>query len=254
MHAVIFVCYRAGRDRQAQAALDDADSAALQRATIVLSIVPGSAAAAAFAAQQQQPYSSSRPRPGMYPRKTPTPPTIIRNLPVVIWVDKSCKHTHKGSDADDTAQEKDAAAAAGGAPAAASTAGSCSGDSDGSQESLCVICCCHFMAGEAVKLLPCMHMYHQACIDAWLERSHVCPVCQVGTEGLLCCARVGVVLGGFGLCCVGRIWVAALRGCWLLCWEGLGACFEGFGCCFGRVSFRGLGCCLGVVSDKQTCR
>jgi hypothetical protein len=190
MHAVIFVCYRAGRDRQAQAALDDADSAALQRATMVLSIVPGSAAAAAFAAQQQQqqPYSSSRPRPGAYPRKTPTPPTIIRNLPVVIWTEKPGKHAHKSSDADDTAQEKDAAAVAGGAvpPAATSTAGSCAGDSDGQQESLCVICCCDFMAGEAVKLLPCMHMYHQACIDAWLERSHVCPVCQVGAESGCC--------------------------------------------------------------------
>lgn len=165
MHAaVIFVCYRAGRDSRQQQELQDEEAGAMQRATIVLSIVPGSAAAAAFTAQQ--PYSSSRSRPSY--RKTPTPPTIIRNLPVVIW-DKPKSHVQEDSDIK---QQKDASNA--------SQASTGSADGSDSKECLCVICCCEYEAGESVKLLPCMHMYHQGCIDAWLERSHVCPVCQVG--------------------------------------------------------------------------
>lgn len=78
-----------------------------------------------------------------------------------------------------------------------------------------------------MKLLPCMHMYHQACIDAWLERSHVCPVCQVGTEGL---AAVPGVVWGWGV--LGSAVLEGLGwlfwGFWALAfWEGLGGCFGG---------------------------
>jgi hypothetical protein len=166
MHAaVIFVCYRAGRDSRQQQELQDEEAGAMRRATIVLSIVPGSTAAAAFAAQQ--PYSSSsshRPRPSS--RKTPTPPTIVRNLPVVIW-DKPKAAAHTAQDSSDTKQQADVSRA--------------SADSElETKECLCVICCCEYEVGEPIKLLPCMHMYHQGCIDAWLGRSHACPVCQVG--------------------------------------------------------------------------
>lgn len=175
MHAaVIFVCYRAGRDNRQQQDVHDEETGAMRRATIVLSIVPGSTAAAAFAAQQ--PYSSHRPRPST--RKTPTPPTIVRNLPVVIWdKPKAAAHTAKGS--SDTKQQADV------------SHGSADSDSE-IQECLCVICCCEYEVGEPIKLLPCLHMYHQGCIDAWLERSHVCPVCQVGD----CFAGLGGCLRG----------------------------------------------------------
>jgi hypothetical protein len=162
MHAaVIFVCYRAGRDGRQQA-LSDEDAASMRRATIVLSIVPGSAAATAFAAQQHT--HVPRPRPTIN-RKTPTPPTIIRNLPVVIW-DKPKAAPAPAADTDTSKDVGDASY-------------SKADDSSDGKETMCVICCCDYEAGEQVKLLPCLHMYHQFCIDAWLERSHVCPVCQV---------------------------------------------------------------------------
>jgi hypothetical protein len=43
---------------------------------------------------------------------------------------------------------------------------------------ICAICYDEFQPEEDVKLLPCMHSYHGACIDAWLRRGHTCPICN----------------------------------------------------------------------------
>ena len=43
---------------------------------------------------------------------------------------------------------------------------------------VCAICYEDFHADEDIKLLPCRHSYHGACIDAWLNRSHRCPMCN----------------------------------------------------------------------------
>eukprot|EP00127_Corallochytrium_limacisporum_P003317 Clim_evm6s148 gene=Clim_evmTU6s148 len=42
----------------------------------------------------------------------------------------------------------------------------------------CQVCREEFEPGHAVKLLPCFHTYHTACIDPWLIRRGACPVCQ----------------------------------------------------------------------------
>ena len=42
----------------------------------------------------------------------------------------------------------------------------------------CLICIGEFEIDELVRLLPCMHRYHKACIDAWLLRSDECPACK----------------------------------------------------------------------------
>lgn len=42
----------------------------------------------------------------------------------------------------------------------------------------CRICLSTFSEGEAVKTLPCLHMYHQNCIDNWLKRKGDCPICR----------------------------------------------------------------------------
>eukprot|EP00931_Biecheleriopsis_adriatica_P077974 TRINITY_DN51448_c0_g1_i1.p1 TRINITY_DN51448_c0_g1~~TRINITY_DN51448_c0_g1_i1.p1 ORF type:complete len:576 (+),score=137.38 TRINITY_DN51448_c0_g1_i1:56-1783(+) len=42
----------------------------------------------------------------------------------------------------------------------------------------CTICCENFSEGENLRLLPCLHRYHVACIDRWLTQSRTCPVCK----------------------------------------------------------------------------
>lgn len=42
----------------------------------------------------------------------------------------------------------------------------------------CSICITVLTAGEAVRCLPCLHSFHQACIDQWLHTSLTCPLCK----------------------------------------------------------------------------
>ena len=43
----------------------------------------------------------------------------------------------------------------------------------------CTICIEDFEEGEQViKLTPCTHMFHQKCINPWLEKSNECPNCK----------------------------------------------------------------------------
>lgn len=45
----------------------------------------------------------------------------------------------------------------------------------------CTICLDTLKKGEAIKTLPCKHMFHQSCIDEWLKQGKaVCPMCRRG--------------------------------------------------------------------------
>jgi hypothetical protein len=46
------------------------------------------------------------------------------------------------------------------------------------EDDVCVVCCEQYQAGDVLKLLPCVHKYHKACITAWLLRQDRCPICQ----------------------------------------------------------------------------
>ncbi|KAI1280701.1 RING finger protein 11 [Halotydeus destructor] len=53
------------------------------------------------------------------------------------------------------------------------------GTYDGSKKNReCVICMNEFLIGDAIRVLPCIHIYHTACIDDWLMRSFTCPSCM----------------------------------------------------------------------------
>jgi E3 ubiquitin-protein ligase RNF13 len=49
---------------------------------------------------------------------------------------------------------------------------------EGVHNSSCVICLDDFEPSERIKALPCRHGFHIICIDPWLERSELCPVCK----------------------------------------------------------------------------
>jgi hypothetical protein len=43
----------------------------------------------------------------------------------------------------------------------------------------CAICLCAMADGEVARQLPrCMHVFHRACVDMWLEAHTTCPVCR----------------------------------------------------------------------------
>lgn len=46
----------------------------------------------------------------------------------------------------------------------------------------CPICLDAFTCGQVVRILPCMDMFHQNCIDQHFRSSTVCPVCQGDVE------------------------------------------------------------------------
>lgn len=43
---------------------------------------------------------------------------------------------------------------------------------------LCAVCLDHFVDGDALRVYPCSHQYHDKCIEPWLAQSSHCPVCR----------------------------------------------------------------------------
>lgn len=41
----------------------------------------------------------------------------------------------------------------------------------------CMICMNEYEAGEELRFLPCMHIYHRECVDQWLMKALRCPEC-----------------------------------------------------------------------------
>lgn len=49
----------------------------------------------------------------------------------------------------------------------------------------CVICMYEFQIGDRIRYLPCLHVYHDVCIDDWLMRSLTCPSCLEPVDAAL---------------------------------------------------------------------
>ncbi|KAF0932499.1 hypothetical protein E2562_010395 [Oryza meyeriana var. granulata] len=50
----------------------------------------------------------------------------------------------------------------------------------------CAVCLEAFRAGDRRRVLPgCEHDFHAQCVDSWLRKSHLCPICraEVATAG-----------------------------------------------------------------------
>lgn len=45
--------------------------------------------------------------------------------------------------------------------------------------STCVVCHCHYVQNEVVRVLPCGHVFHYKCLKPWFKQSNNCPVCRL---------------------------------------------------------------------------
>jgi len=54
-------------------------------------------------------------------------------------------------------------------------------------ESGCAICLSEFELGCSLRRLPCGHKFHQPCIDTWLSKRKVCPLCLQDIDILPVC-------------------------------------------------------------------
>merc|ERR1712183_931798 len=50
------------------------------------------------------------------------------------------------------------------------------------KEKNCVICLENYKLGDEVVEVVCKHHYHFQCVDKWLERSNLCPVCKTALD------------------------------------------------------------------------
>ena len=50
--------------------------------------------------------------------------------------------------------------------------------SDDHENDSCIICITDFEENDGIRMLPCCHIYHFACVDNWLSRKKTCPMCR----------------------------------------------------------------------------
>ena len=48
----------------------------------------------------------------------------------------------------------------------------------------CAICIEDFASGNVLRRLSCGHLYHRDCIDKWLDRKPICPLCKMPVQEL----------------------------------------------------------------------
>jgi hypothetical protein len=47
---------------------------------------------------------------------------------------------------------------------------------------MCAICLNDYEEGTQVRVLPCTHFFHPACVDQWLQRTNACPMCKQAVD------------------------------------------------------------------------
>jgi hypothetical protein len=45
-------------------------------------------------------------------------------------------------------------------------------------EDQCTVCFCGMEKGEIILELPCSHIFHKGCLNEWLAKEKICPLCK----------------------------------------------------------------------------
>ena len=74
----------------------------------------------------------------------------------------------------------------------------------------CCVCLSEFCNAETVRTLRCGHTFHQQCIDEWLKKQAVCPLCKSAVTAVLEVAHEvsNQPTSQTGLCGICRLWRA----------------------------------------------
>lgn len=57
------------------------------------------------------------------------------------------------------------------------------GTQDSSVDNQCSVCLGIFEVGDTNRILPCLHVFHEKCIDTWLHEHATCPICKFSAIG-----------------------------------------------------------------------
>ncbi|EES07317.1 hypothetical protein BDA96_04G267300 [Sorghum bicolor] len=72
----------------------------------------------------------------------------------------------------------------------------CSKAGAGAAGAECAVCLEAFQAGDRCRVLPrCEHGFHAQCVDQWLRKSRLCPVCRAEVLGIGRGKTAGAVAG-----------------------------------------------------------
>jgi len=62
------------------------------------------------------------------------------------------------------------------------TTASCASGGEREDHKQCHVCLTEYDEGEQLRILPCFHRFHSACIDEWIKTNPTCPLCRVRVE------------------------------------------------------------------------
>ncbi|KAG1330052.1 putative E3 ubiquitin-protein ligase [Cocos nucifera] len=69
-------------------------------------------------------------------------------------------------------------------------AGTDKGHMISAEDAVCCICLTNYVNNDELRDLPCAHYFHMECVDKWLERNALCPLCK---------SEVGSTTGSSGM-------------------------------------------------------
>jgi hypothetical protein len=143
------------------------------------------------------------------PRNTPLPGRLLDGIPTFKYTGRA----HKPADCSLPTQPAAAVVAdpggisEGGATAAVGDEERAEEEEE--EEGTCSICLGEFVEGEELRLLGCLHVFHQRCVDQWLAVSRECPLCKRDVAAAAAAADPATIAGAAFAARQGRTFDAA---------------------------------------------